>query len=163
MQVEIDGLESINRTLQDLENKLINTRPLINELGNHIYNTIEESFETQTTPDGKSWSPIKKAMHKNYGLGTDKILYRTGHMRNSLYHYSVIGGGMVVGVNATSKGYAYPLVHQFGTDKAGKNKNITIVARPFMPIKANGEIYKETERELEELIDAWFELEGIKR
>lgn len=158
MQIEVTGLESINKTLQDLEDKFIDTRPLVNELTNHLYNTIEESFETQTTPDGKGWSPIKKATHKNYGLGTDKILHKTGHMRNSLYQYSTLDGGGAVGLNARSKDYAYPLVHQFGTNKAGRNNNTKIEARPFMPIKSNGELYEKTEKELGDIIEDYLKL-----
>ena len=151
MQIELKGLQKINAKLQELEENLVNTRPLVGELTNHLYNLIEESFETQTTPDGKSWSPIKKATHKNYGLSTDKILYKTGHMRNSLYHYSVIGGGGAVGVNATAKGYMYPLVHQYGSK--------FVEARPFMPIKADGELYEGTQRELDEIMEEWFTLQ----
>lgn len=164
MQIEIIGLEYIQETLQDIERKTNNLKPILNELANHLVYIIDESFETQTTPDGKKWNPIKKATHNNYGLGTDKILHKSGDMRNSLKP-KVFKNSFTVGVNATAgkERYQYPFVHQFGTNKAGRNKKTTIVARPFMPIKSNGELYDKTKKELEEIIDEWFELEGIER
>ncbi len=132
MQTEVTGLEDLQETLDDIEKKTKDLKPLLKELANHLVNTVEESFETQTTPDGKRWSPIKKATHKNYRLGTDKILHKSGDMRDSLKS-RVFKSSLTVGVNATAgyERYQYPLVHQFGTKKAGRNKNITIVARLY--------------------------------
>lgn len=150
MQIKAIGLTDIEKTLKTLENKTAEIQPLLKELANHLQNTVEESFETQTSPDGKKWNPIKKAMHKNYKLGTSKILYRTGHMQGSLQS-RVYKKSLTVGLNATSNSYLYPLVHQFGNKKKS-GRGSGIVARPFMPIKANGEIYNQTQKELEEIL-----------
>ena len=37
-------------------------------------------------------------------------------------------------------GFAYGLTHQFGTNKAGRNKNVHIPARPFLPIDSSGNL-----------------------
>lgn len=172
MQIEVDGLEDIQETLEELEEKTEKTLPLMGELKNHLYNVIGESFESQSSPDGIAWSPIKiKTVHDTYkgksrytkkGVQTKafqrfsagrKILFDTGNMQKSLYH-NTKKWDLTVGLNATSKGYAYPLVHQFGSKH--------VEARPFMPVKSNGELYESTQRELEEIIDEWFELEGLE-
>ena len=41
--------------------------------------------------------------------------------------------------------YFYPMVHQFGADNAGRNKKLTIPARPFLPINADGSLYEGVE------------------
>jgi len=158
MQIQATGLEDIQDDLKDLEDKTDNIKPLLKELANHLRNIAEESFENQKTPDGKKWTPIKprKSDHT-----PTKILYDTGHMQDSLYA-NLIDDDIVVGVNATSKNYQYPLVHQFGTDKAGRGNITKIVARPFMPIKSNGELYEETKKELEEIIEEWLGFKGLK-
>ena len=45
MQVEVIGLEGIQETLEELEEKTQKTLPLMRELKNHLYNVISESFE----------------------------------------------------------------------------------------------------------------------
>ncbi len=168
MQVEVTGLEDLQETLENLEEKTQETLPLMRELKNHLYNVISESFETQTTPNGKKWSPIKiRTIHDTYkgksrytkkGVQTKafsrfstgrKILFDTGHMQKSLYH-DTKKWNLTVGLNATADGYAYPLVHQFGS------KNV--IARPFMPIKSNGELYENVQKELEEMVGDLFDL-----
>ncbi|MCX6076417.1 MAG: phage virion morphogenesis protein [Campylobacterales bacterium] len=158
MQIEVIGLNGVKKSLGELSKKTNDVRPLLEELTNHIKNAVEESFQNQASPDGIKWSPIKKGTHKNYRLGTDKILYKNGDMQKSLTPkvYDTYG---TVGVNAISEGgYQYPLVHQFGTTKAGRKNNITIVARPFMPIKSDGSLYEKTERELEEIVADYFRI-----
>ncbi|RKV91566.1 MAG: phage morphogenesis protein, partial [Campylobacter sp.] len=34
----------------------------------------------------------------------------------------------------------YGLVHQFGTNKAGRSKNVKIPARPFLPVDRSGNL-----------------------
>ena len=42
--------------------------------------------------------------------------------------------------NTNKNGFAYGLVHQFGTNKAGRSKNIKIPARPFLPVDKSGNL-----------------------
>lgn len=155
MQIQATGLEDAQGTLEDIEDKADDITPLLKELTNHLKNVTEESFENQKTPEGNNWTPIKP--RKNDNTPT-KILYDTGHMQDTLYANSFMDSA-VVGVNTISKGYQYPLVHQFGTDKAGRGNKTKIVARPFMPIKKSGELYENVQKDLEEIVDEYFELE----
>jgi len=42
--------------------------------------------------------------------------------------------------NTNKNGFAYGLVHQFGTNKAGRSKNVKIPARPFLPVDRSGNL-----------------------
>ena len=47
--------------------------------------------------------------------------------------------------------YFYPIVHQFGTNNAGRNKKTKIPQREFMPITIDGEIYSDVIDTIEEI------------
>lgn len=147
MAIEIQGKADLYHTLHILDEKTSNTKPLLRELTNHLVNIVEESFENERTPDGIAWSPIKPRKNDPH---PEKILYAEGTMQGSLYS-DVYNDGGVVGVNATAHGYPYPIVQQYG-NKAG-----TLEAREFMPIKQDGEIYPGTVRELEQIVEDYFE------
>lgn len=151
MKIEVIGLDEINKSLDSLAKKTNDTGPLLRELANHLKNTIEESFEKETSPDGHEWSPIK---FRKDDASPDRILYDSGNMQKRLYS-RVDKESLTVGLNATSKGYEYPLVHQFGSQKKS-GRGSGIVARPFMPIRLDGSLYKETEKELDEIIADYF-------
>jgi phage virion morphogenesis protein len=154
----IYGLDDVQDTLKDTQNKLDNTKPLMLELANHLNNIVLDSFESHSSPDGIEWSPIKSATYKKL-KGGDKLLYASGKMQDSQY-MDADHNSAEVGFNAVSNGFAYPLTHQFGTNKAGRNRNITIEARPFMPIHKDGRLYYDVEDELQEMV--WEYLEFIE-
>jgi len=152
--VKVEGLDEVYVTLDTLENKLSNTKPLMTAIAHHLEEIVHHSFEVERTPDGKSWSPIKP---RKGDKSPTKILKDSGHMQETIYSKST-NTTATVGLNAVSGNFQYPLTHQFGTNKAGKNRNITIEARPFMPIKSNGSLYDGLEKELEELVDDYLSL-----
>jgi len=146
------------------------------EIANHLENIVLDSFETQTSPDGTPWEPIKvKTIHTSYKgskthtkkgvqtkafqryAGKRRMLRATGHMQSKLFAKSD-NTTATVGFNAVSGNFQYPLTHQFGTNKAGRNKKVTIVARPFVPIKENGDLYNGVEKELMNIADEYVEM-----
>ena len=143
IQIDINSKE-INQKLDQLQEQITDLRPVLNELGNHLLNVTKESFENQTAPDGQTWAPLNlKTIKEKKGEG--KALWKYGHMQRSL-NLDISNIAATLGLNAYSKGYPYPIVHQFGTDD-GK-----ILARPFLPIDKNGNLYPNIERELIELL-----------
>ena len=155
VNIKVKNLENLNKSLKDIQNKVQDTEPLMAELSNHLYNIVENSFETQSSPDGKAWSPIKQATYKNYKLPTDKLLYKSGNMQDSL-NRDFDSNSATVGLNAVNGDFQYPLTHQFGTDNAF-GKGITIEARPFMPIKNDGSLYDGVEDELVDIFEDYIE------
>ncbi|WP_419782357.1 phage virion morphogenesis protein [Malaciobacter marinus] len=150
MQVTIKatGIQNLENTLKDLQNKGSNTEPLMAELANHLYNITKESFEKEQTPDGISWTPIKP---RKGDRSPDKILKDEGDMQESISAFSSQDEAGI-GLNATSNGYPYPIVHQFGS------KDGTIVSRAFLPIDGNEKLYDGVSAELEEIIEDYFKI-----
>jgi len=150
VNIELQGVEQLEEALDTLVLKAQDLTPVFHDLGNTLTQGIEESFDNERSFDGTSWEALKpstiayKAKH-----GGSKILQsRDSNLYESIA-YDASSNSLMVGVNAYSEGgYPYPLVHQFGTKKAGRDKNTEIVARPFMPIGENGEIYSEVKVEL---------------
>ena len=147
MQMAIIGLKDTNKTLKNIKDKVEDTRPLLNELENHLTQIIKESFENEQSPDGKAWSPIKYRKNDKH---PDKILYDEGDMQRSLYARNS-GDEVVVGFNAVSGGFQYPLAHQFGRIDG------SIKARPFMPIHEDGGLYAGIEKELMGIVGEYLE------
>ncbi len=150
ISINVKGLDKVQNKIQNISNKAKDTTPLMAELANHLYNTVQKSFDEQKSPDGISWNPIKNSTHKRKN-GSQKILYQSGHMQDSL---NATHGkhSVTIGLNATKGGYPYSLVHQFGT------KNGKIAARAFMPIKEDESLYDNIKEELEEIIEDYMKL-----
>ena len=151
VNIEIKGIEELDRLLDQLSEHADHMQPVMDEAGNYLQNIIEESFESGRSPDGETWSPLadstliqKTKDGSPQSMG--KLLYDEGTLSESI-GYEANNEGLTVGVNAYSKGgYPYPVVHQFGSED-GK-----IPARPFMPIDNDGELYEDIQEELITLI-----------
>ncbi|WP_294962065.1 phage virion morphogenesis protein [Sulfurimonas sp.] len=150
ISIGVQGLDKVQKKIQNISNKAKDTTPLMAELANHLYNTVQDSFDEQKSPDGISWNPIKSSTHKRKN-GSQKILYKSGHMQDSL-NTTHNKHSATIGLNATKGGYPYPVIHQFGT-KDGK-----IAARPFMPIKEDESLYDNVKEELEKIIEEYMKL-----
>ncbi len=150
VNIEATGIGDIQKALHTLKDKTQDTAPLMAELSNHLYNIVEDSFENQSSPDGKKWSPIKQTGRIKKG-GPQKILFKSGDMQDSLVKDSS-NDTAEIGLNATSNGYPYALVHQFGT-LDGK-----IESRAFMPIKNDGSLYDGVQDELIEIVEEYIKL-----
>jgi len=136
---ELQGL--LGRLSKALENKT----PLLRRVANTLQNGTEESFDKQASPFGEKWKPnAPKTLQKKRG---NKILIESGLLSQS-FTQKVTGSSAQVGTNKQ-----YAAIHQFG-GKAGRGKKVSIPARPFMPIKSNGEIPKDLGERLEnEVVD----------
>jgi len=148
IQIDINSGE-LNKQLEKLQKKVTNLRPVLHELGNHLLNITEEAFDNEAGPDGQAWAPLNLDVIAQK-KGETKKLYRYGHMQRSL-NLDISNIAATLGLNAYSKGYPYPIVHQFGT-LDGK-----ILARPFLPIDKNGNLYPGIKVELVALLKDFME------
>ena len=139
------SIEELQGKLERLSKALENKTPLLRRVANTLQNVTEESFDKQASPFGEKWKPnAPKTLQKKRG---NKILIQSGLLSQS-FTQKVTGSSAQVGTNKE-----YAAIHQFG-GKAGRNKRVTIPARHFMPIKANGEIPKDFGERLEqEVVD----------
>lgn len=145
--IEITGLEAVQRKLKGLAELGCNTEPLMHTIGNVIANSIKDSFEDEKSPFGQKWAALKPstvAQKKRKGK-SDKILRRDGYLADK-WVVDATSKRVIVSNNSKHKGFAYGLVHQFGTHKAGRSKNIFIPARPFLPVNKSGKLQRDIQK-----------------
>jgi phage virion morphogenesis protein len=145
-KTKVTGLEQVTNKLTQLSYNLKNLRPVLAGLGNIIENVTDESFENQASPWGERWRKnTVRTIHKSYkgkthtkkGVQTKRfqkfalgkqILIASSQLRSSI-NRQVGDSSVTVGTNKV-----YAAIHQFG-GKAGRNKSVSIPARPYFPIR----------------------------
>lgn len=137
IKIEAKNIDKIQKELWKLQKRTKDLSSVMTDIAEHLYTITDESFDNETAPDGTPWEDLKPATWRY--KKTDKILYEEGTLRGSLYIWSSDSEARI-GVNATSKGYPYPIVHQFGSKH--------VPARPFLPIDSEGNMYKEVVNEI---------------
>ncbi|WP_169753472.1 phage virion morphogenesis protein [Campylobacter mucosalis] len=148
--IEVKGLKKLQAKLRNLQNIEHRTAPLMTQLGEILKNSIEDSFENETSPFGKRWKPLSKSTLKNkLKKGeSERILRREGNLADR-WLLKTTNTKASVSNNASYKGFAYGLIHQFGSNKAGRSRNIKIRARPFLPVDKSGKLAKIVKLEVE--------------
>ena len=96
---------------------------------------VEENFEQQGRP---RWQALKNPSEKRQG---GRILQDSGQLAASVSTRSNRNMAMV----GTNK--VYGAIHQFG-GQAGRGRKVTLVARPFLPVTASGELQAEAKTEV---------------
>jgi len=146
VNIKVTGIEEIEALLEKIAKRGQDFQPALDKAGTFVENIITLSFEDERSPDGEEWSPLADStLVKKEKAGNSKKLYDEGTLFESIAH-EADSNSLTVGVYADSKGYLYPVVHQFGS-KDGK-----IPARPFMPIDNDGELYGDVKEELIDLL-----------
>ena len=137
--IEVKGLEELQaklKSLQDIEKK---TKPLMQTLGNILRDEIEASFENESSPFGQKWQALKPSTIKQKQGKSLNILRSDGNLADR-WIVKADDKKATVSNNTNKNGFAYGLVHQFGTNKAGRSKNVNIPARPFLPVDRGGKL-----------------------
>lgn len=151
IQIDTSELDGLLRKLSDR----IGSDAMFQEVGNLVLNTTERAFELERSPDGTAWMPLKTStvLEKTRRYGSaKKRLWAEGDMQGSLT-MGADQSGAVVGLNAyTADGYPYPIVHQFGTNRAGRNGSVSIPARPFLPITSSGDLMPNVKEEIADVL-----------
>lgn len=104
MSIKVTGFEKIEKKFENLAKLEINVKPALRTIGEMVRNSIEDSFEKETSPFGERWKPLssstifseikggkkgsmtknakrhKKGFLKKYGVGgSRRILRRDGN------------------------------------------------------------------------------------
>ena len=157
----IDVADSgVQSALSALAEKLDNLGPCLKEIGEDIGERATQRFATSTGPDGQPWKANAAATINAYvasknGFGKKgltkkglalqvgkKPLIATRGLSRSI-RYQIINGGQGVEIGTNRFADKIPggaAIHQFG-GQAGRGNKVTIPARPFLPIKQNGDMY----------------------
>jgi len=151
-KIKIDVLTSeVTKKLSDLQKASGNVKPAMQVVGRKIKTKVQLGFRLSRDPWGSPWAPLNKNLTRS-----GSPLRNTGRLMGSMT-YQVGGSGpqqhVDIGTNLQSKGVLFPAVHQFGAVIKAKNgkylrwmgpkglisaKQVTIPARPFLPLDATG-------------------------
>ena len=144
--IEVKGLEELQTKLKSLQNIEKKTKPLMQTLGNILQNEIEASFENESSPFGQKWQALKPStIRQKQKLGKSSNILRSDGNLADKWIVKADDKRATVSNNTNKNGFAYGLVHQFGTNKAGRSKSIRIAARPFLPVDKGGKLPDKTE------------------
>ncbi|MCG3698864.1 phage virion morphogenesis protein [Aliarcobacter butzleri] len=165
MQVilKIENIEAVKRKLEEIENNITDTAPLMSEISNYLYHISKDSFDDEKDPNGHKWTPLANstlANKRRYGKSSN-ILWYDGGMQGNLIEESDSDSARVGITTVNEDDYFYPMVHQFGASNAGRNKKTKIPQREFMPITINGELYSDVKDRIEEITVEFIE-SGLK-
>ena len=139
--IEVKGLEELQTKLESLQNIEKKTKPLMQTLGNILQNEIEDSFENEISPFGQKWQALKPStIRQKQKLGKSSNILRSDENLSDKWIVKADDKKATVSNNTNKNGFAYGLVHQFGTNKAGRSKNVKIPARPFLPVDRSGNL-----------------------
>lgn len=101
---------SVIAALSELQGKVGDMTPAMNEIGMELEGRISARFETERDPAGQTWKPWAASTVGNYPkTGNKRILDRTGDMLRSLNHHAD-RDSVTVGF-----GQDYAVYHEFGT------------------------------------------------
>lgn len=149
--IEVKGLEELQTKLKSLQNIDKKTKPLMQTLGNILQNEIEASFENESSPFGQKWQALKPStIRQKQKLGKSSNILRSDGNLADKWIVKADDKKATVSNNTNKNGFAYGLVHQFGTNKAGRSKNVRIAARPFLPVDKNGHLPNRTKQAIED-------------
>jgi len=100
--------DAVRQTLRALDQAGNNLAPAMKNIGEHLVQSTEGHFRSETGPDGQPWqdvSPATKARKRH-----QKVLTESGHLRGSV-NYRANRKSVTVGTNVP-----YAAAHQFGFD-----------------------------------------------
>ena len=112
----------MDRLLSGLEEFGVRPEPMLDEMGGEMVSSTQRRFETSTGPDGKPWTPSKRALKQG-----GKTLVDQGHLRGSITHN--------VGADEVEWGsnLVYAAIHQFG-GHAGRGAVVPIPQREYLGV-----------------------------
>ena len=149
--IEVKGLEELQTKLKSLQNIDKKTKPLMQTLGNILQNEIEASFENESSTFGQKWQALKPStIRQKQKLGKSSNILRSDGNLADKWIVKADDKKATVSNNTNKNGFAYGLVHQFGTNKAGRSKNVRIAARPFLPVDKSGHLPNRTKQAIED-------------
>ena len=140
IEIKIDNKEVLTR-LQELASRGENLRPLMKNIAAIMSTATEDNFKDEGRPE--KWvdlSETTKKQRQKIGKYPGQILQVSGQLASSV-STAYDDNSAVIGSNL-----AYAAIHQLG-GQAGKNKKVTIPARPYLKLTDDNfeEILAETE------------------
>lgn len=143
IKIDIDDRE-VRAALADLARKLSDLTPAMHNIAQALESETERRFDVE----GPGWpglSPTTIRQREKSGHWPGKMLQVSGDLARSIESEAGPRHALV----SVNKRYA--AIHQFG-GKAGRGRNVTIPARPFLPIDAGGALTEPARETIGEII-----------
>ena len=141
IEIKIDN-NDVERKLLELAQKGENLRPLMKNIAGIFASATEENFKNEGRPN--KWTELSEATKKQrtkQKKWPGQILQVSGQLASSI-STQYDDESAIIGSNLD-----YAAIHQLG-GQAGKNKKVTIPARPYLKLTDDDfeEILTETEK-----------------
>ena len=126
IEIKLDN-KKVEEALLEISRKTSNLRPLMKNIAGIMADSTEENFKEEGRPKWQDLSEKTKTARKNTGHYPGQILQVSGQLALSITtqyddESAVIGSNKV-----------YAAIQQLG-GQAGKNKKVTIPARPYLKL-----------------------------
>ncbi|MDE2414856.1 MAG: phage virion morphogenesis protein [Comamonadaceae bacterium] len=116
--------------MQELQKRLDNLTPVMEDIGNRMENAVRQRFATRTDPSGAPWAPWMQSTResypvagtpaaKKYGAGNALLLDRYGDMLGSL-NFQADPASVRVGF-----AQPYATYHEYGTKRMARRGMLT--------------------------------------
>ena len=138
IEIKIDN-KDVDRKLLELAQKSENLRPLMKNIAGIFASATEENFKNEGRPD--KWTELSEATKKQrtkQKKWPGQILQVSGQLASSISTQYDDESAVI------SSNLDYAAIHQLG-GQAGKNKKVTIPARPYLKL---------TDDDFNEILDA---------
>lgn len=124
IEIRLDN-KKVEEVLLELAQKTSNLRPLMKNIAGIMADSTEENFKEEGRPKWQDLSEVTKTARRKTGHYPGQILQVSGQLALSITtqyddESAVIGSNKV-----------YAAIQQLG-GQAGKNKKVTIPARPYL-------------------------------
>ncbi len=143
IEIKFENREVLDKILE-VAKQCEDLRPLMKNIAGIFADSTEDNFAEEGRPD--KWvelSEVTKNLRKEINKYPGQILQVTGQLASSVNTY-YDNDSAIIGSNL-----AYAAIHQLG-GQAGRNKKVTIPARPY--IKLVDDDYDEIMHEIEEYL-----------
>lgn len=105
---EYDNKAALDR-LSELEQKLGNITPALQDIGEYLQIAHEQRFVDQVSPDGTPWAPLSPSYQRTKAKNKNRILYLDGRLAKN-FRYQISDNELHFGTNVP-----YAAHHHFGT------------------------------------------------
>jgi phage virion morphogenesis protein len=154
---EITKIEVKDKVVRDYLDRLMqllqNPTPLMADIAQQLEYAAESQFSEEKGPDGQAWPDLAdstKARREKRGYTPIKMLQASGILAESVStaygsDYAQIGSNM-----------EYARIHFFG-GQAGRGLKVTIPARPYLPVTADGNLAETTRDDIVDIMKNYLE------
>ena len=126
IEITLDDSD-LQRGLSQLLRNATQTAPMMRGMAQELESLTKDNFASE------SWGGDKWPQSKAAAANSRKTLYATGELHDSI---STQSGNGYARIGSNIK---YAAIHHFG-GQAGRGKKLTLPARPYLPVGADGNL-----------------------